>query len=234
VDVVHVPNADLDWVGSPRIEVGYRLPEGYGEFLASFRSMVSEGTAVLPAFDVLGSGFLRSRLNTNVLDLDYRSRELTPLPCWDLRWQAGIRIAALYFDSRATGLFLEQRTSNNFVGAGPHGGVEVARTLPLPGLALFGRLDGAVVVAGVEQDFEETQTFGPGVVLGGATHLRRTVVSPVLSFQTGVSWTPPGNAHWLRFAFGYQFEHWWGIGDVGGSRADLTVQGLFFRGEFDF
>src|SRR5262249_20831269 len=137
--------------------------------------------------------------------------------------------------SRAAGLFAEQRTSNNFVGAGPHAGLEVARCLPLPGLALFGRLDGAVLVGDVTQSYEEVLTFGPGSQLGGATRVESTQGVPVLGVKAGLSWTPyTANGRWLRFDFGYEFEQWWRVGEAAGSHATLTMQGLFFRGQFDF
>jgi hypothetical protein len=56
----------------------------------------------------------------------------------------------------------------------------------------------------------------------------------VLTFITGVSYSPPSQARWLRFTLGYQFEQWWDLGNVNGSHADLTYQGLIFRGEFTF
>ena len=54
--------------------------------------------------------------------------------------------------------------------------------------------------------------------------------------MTGLSYAPPTQGQWMRFSFGYLFEEWWGLGDMPGlaSRGDLTIQGLFFRGEFNF
>ena len=37
-----------------------------------------------------------------------------------------------------------------------------------------------------------------------------------------------------RYSLGYEFEQWWAVGNVGSSRADITTQGFFFRGEFNF
>jgi hypothetical protein len=231
--LVGVPSADLDWTGSPRVELGYRLPDSMGELLAAYRSVVSEGTESLGRYDFLGPGFVRSRLNVNEIDLDYHSGPFTVAPYWDLSWRLGVRIATAYWDTRARGRFLEQRVSNNFVGAGPHLGLEASRQLDLvPGLALFGRIEAAFVVGGIDQNFEEVQRLG-GTTFGGATHVEASRTVPMLNLLAGITYTPP-QSRWLRFAFGYQFEQWWGVGDAGASGADLSIQGLFFRGEFNF
>jgi hypothetical protein len=231
--LVAVPSADLDWTGSPRIEIGYRLPEGVGELLVAYRSVVSEGTETLGRYDFLGPGFVRSRLNVNEGDIDFHSGPFAVAPYWDLSWRLGVRVAAAYWDTRARGRFLEQRVSNNFVGAGPHLGLEASRQLDLvPGLAVFGRIEGAVVVGGIDQNFEEVQRLA-GRTFGGATRLDGSRTVPMLNILTGISYTPQCS-RWLRFALGYQLEQWWGVGDVGASGADLTIQGLFFRGEFNF
>ncbi len=232
---VGVPGADLDWTGSPRVEIGYRLPDSMGELLASYRSVVSEGTATFPNYDVLGAGFARSRLNVNEVDLDYNSGPSVVAPCWDLSWRFGVRVAAAYWDTRVQGNFLEQRVSNNFVGAGPRFGLEATRQLDVfPGLAAFARLDGSFVIGGVSQSFEEVQRLPGGAHVGGATDVTSTRLVPMLDFQTGVSYTPQVTGRWLRFSLGYLFQQWWGVGNAGNSHADLNLQGIFFRGEFNF
>jgi len=232
-DTVQVPNAPLDWTVSPRFELGYRLPQDFGEFLASFRFLVTQGSAIIPGFNVVGDGLLHSRLNLNVLDLDYASREFALGPNWDMKWKVGARLANVFFDSRVDGLFVDQRTSNFFLGAGPHAGLDLGRRLGDSGLSLFTRSEGAVLIGRITQSFEETFFFNDGTPLGGATIQRQVQAVPLLSFQVGLGWTPPWSQD-LRLALGYQFERWWYLGRVGDSRAELTVQGIFFRGEFRY
>ncbi len=231
---VSVPGAGLDWTGSPRIAVGYRLDNGAGAFTAAFRSLVSQGSSTLPNYDPLGDGFVHSRLNANIVDLDYSVTPFEVAPFWILSWSVGARIATAYYDSRVTGLAVQQQVSNNYVSGGPHVGIEIARQLEvMPGLALFGRLEGAVLFGEIGHNFGETQTLPDGAVVGGATRLERGQTVPVLSFLTGVSYAPPVQGRWLRFSFGYQFEQWWSLGNLNSSHGDLTFQGLFFRGEFN-
>jgi hypothetical protein len=231
-DMVHLPSAELDWAGSPRFELGYRLGQGFGEFLVSYRFLATEGRAVVPDFDVFGAAFLKSRLDLHVLDLDYASQEFGLLPHWEMRWKVGARLASVFFDSRATGLFLEQRTSNYFFGGGPHAGLDLCRPFGGSGLAFFGRLDGAVVIGRIHQSFEETALFNDGLV-GGATLLRGSQAVPILNLQAGLNWTPPYSDH-LRLTFGYQFQYWWSLGEAAGSSAELSENGIFFRGEWHF
>lgn len=232
-DTVHLPSAEMGWVGSPRVELGYRFEQGFGEFLASYRSLVAETTEIFPAYDVFGDGLLRTRLNLNVVDLDYGSREFGLFPAWDMKWRVGARIASVYFDSRAAGLLLGQRTSNSFFGAGPHVGLDLWRSLPVPGMGIFARVDGSAIVGRINQSYEETILFPNGTAIGGATSQHGSQTVPVLSFQAGLGWKPWADMP-LRLSAGYQFEQWWYLGQVEGSRAELTVQGIFLRGELGF
>lgn len=233
-DQVHLPTAQLDGAGAPLLEIGCRLPQGFGEFLLSYRSVVTEGIDGIPIYDVLGDGILKSRLNVNVINLDYSSREFSLGGHWDMKWKVGVKLASIYFDSEAVGLFMEQRTSNDFRGIGPHVGLDLRRWLDSPGVALFARVEGASLVGQVRQSFEETFTFDDGSMIGAATLQEKTQAVPYLNVQVGVGWTLSSNHHWLRFATGYEFEQWWYLGQINDSKAELTVQGVFFRGEWAF
>jgi hypothetical protein len=233
VDTVHLPTAEQDWVTSPRFAVGYRFGQACGEMILSYRSLVDDSVDVIPNFDALGDGGLRSRLNLNVVDLDYASREYSLAPCWDMKWLAGVRLANVYFDSQAVGLVMEQKTSNWFLGAGPHVGLELWRRLDHPGLALFGRVEGAALLGDIHQSFEEVFAMNGVPLVGGALRQTGTQAVPVVSADLGVAWAPPwGN--WLRLSAGYHVEHWWYLGQVNNSRAELGAQGLLLRAEFSY
>jgi hypothetical protein len=232
---VTLPSAPLDWTGGPRVELGYRFPQGFGEALVSYRSLVTEGQTIRPNFDVDGGRvLLNSRLNVNVVDLDYGSREYSLGPHWEMQWRVGARLASVYFDSRATAVVLEQRTSNDFFGAGPHLLLDLRRGLRWPGWGFYGRLEGAAVVGRIDQAFEESFLFLDGVQVGGATDQHQTQAVPVVHTQVGLTWDPPWASHWLRFVGGYEFEGWYYLGWVNASRGDMTVQGAFFRAEWSF
>lgn len=234
-NLVHLPTAQLDWVGAPRVEVGYRFPAGFGELMISYRSLVSEGCVTVPEFDLDGSdGDLKSRLNVNVVDIDYGSREYSIDAHWDLKWRVGARIATAYFDSRAFGVFIEQHESNNFVGGGPHVGLDLWRSLDWPGLGLYARIEGASVVGRISQSFGESAVLEDGTLVGGATLIHHTQAVPSLGIQAGLSWSPSWRRHFARLSTGYSFERWWYLGQAGDSRAELTAQGVFFRAEFAY
>jgi hypothetical protein len=231
---VHVPGADLDWTGSPRIELGYRLPEGFGEFLIAYRSLVSEGSDVIPSFDIDGSdGVVKSRINVNVLDLDYGSREYALGPHWDMKWKAGVRLASVFYDSLAVGPFLEQRVSNDFRGIGPHLGLDLWRYLEVPGLVFFGRLESAALIGRINQGFGQSLLFDDGTLVGSAATVRTTQAVPVVDFQLGLSWLPLARRN-VRLAAGYRLEAWWYLGQTSESRAELIDQGVFLRAEVGF
>jgi hypothetical protein len=233
-DQLHVPGADLDWTGAPRVELGYRFVGGLGEVLVSYRALSTEGTGTLPNFDIDGSsGFLKSRLDMNVVDFDFARRTDGLGAYWDLKWKAGVRWASVIYDSQADGPFSSQYVKNDFLGAGPHAGFDVWRRFPAaPGLELFARLESAAVIGSIRQRFEESVAVND-LFVGGLTEVRHTQVAPVVNVQTGLSWTPPGFRH-MRFSGGYEFESWWYLGHAGDSRGDLTDQGVFLRAEFQY
>jgi hypothetical protein len=232
---IGLPYAELDWTGSPRLELGYHFGEDSGSFLAAYRSVVSEGTATVSPFDSKGPGFLETRLNMNLIDLGYATPAWAIDPLWDLRLDGGVRIAAIYSDSQITGMAISQSASNNFVGAGPRIGVNLHRHLDRAhGLSLFGRLDTGVIIGGDTQSFEEIRTFPGGTRIGGASRMSETQAAPMLGLQLGMSYQPKDSVDWFRFSFGYQYEQWWNVGSAGDSQGDVSFQGLFFRGEFNF
>jgi hypothetical protein len=234
---VFVPGVPLDWTGSPRIELGYRLADGAGAFLVSYRSLVTSGGATEANFDPSGPGFVKSLLNLNVVDIEYRNGPCQFAPLWDLTWDVGARVGTAYYSSRAAGGVVEERVSNNFVGAGPIAGIEVARRIAeVPGLAVFGRLQGGAMFGTIWQNAEETIRLADGTLIGGANHAHLGQTVPFLNFQVGVSYMPQVRGRWMRFALGYEIEQWWDVGDLQSttSHGDLTFQGIFFRGEFSF
>jgi hypothetical protein len=244
-DVVHVPGADLDWTVAPRLELGYRLPSGFGEISLAYRFLDTDGTGSGPGPDTTAA--LRSRLDLQTVDLDYGSREYSLWPCWDMKWRFGLRLTYLYFDARAAELpaaaaagsgLVAQRTSNWYWGIGPHFGVELARKLGKSGLALWGRTDGWLSLGRLDQRFVEQSTnLGPdGVPLFGETRERRGQAVPQLAVELGLRWDPPGWHH-TYFFVGYQYEYWWNVGrdsETPDSRGKLWDQGLLLRAEFNF
>jgi major outer membrane protein len=234
-NLVAIGGAPLDWTGSPKFDLGYRFADGLGAVELSYRFIVTDGNVLLLGWDLDGSDApMRSRLDMNLIDLDYVSRDISLARICDLRWRAGVRLASIYFDSQAEGFFIEQQVSNDFFGAGPHVGLDLWRRLGDTQLSLFGRVDSSVPIGQIHQSFSETFITQDGTLAGGATDIKETQAVPTLGIQFGLAWTPVWHGCISRYTLGYAFEQWWAVGDVGNSRANITTQGLFFRGEFNF
>jgi hypothetical protein len=231
-DTVHLPTATLEWAAAPSFELGYRLADGCGELVVSYRNLSTNANADLPNYDVLGDGVLHSRLDVNTVDFDYGGPVLTLGPRVDVGWRVGVRFADVFFDSHAVGLFMAQHTSNQFTGAGPHASLDLWYRLGVPGLGLFARLQGALPIGHIHQGYSESFAFDDGSVIGAGTSHSATQAVPTIDAQVGVGWAPPGTR--LRFVVGYEYEQWWSLGSVGSSRAELFDQGAFFRAEFGF
>lgn len=234
VDRFQVPAADLDWTVSPRIELGYRFAEGYGEALISYRTLRTDGLDTVNNFDPFGPGQVQSTLELFVLDLDYANRAVALGPPWDLKWKAGLRGVDVCFSSWARGQLLDQWENNNFQGIGPHAGLDLWRSLGPGGVSLFARVEGAALFGRVRQRFEES-LLAPngGAFATGCSAVRQNHTVPTINVQAGLGWMPPFHPG-LHFAAGYQIEDWWNIGQTSASNAELTVQGIFLRGEWRY
>jgi hypothetical protein len=247
-DQVGLPSAPLDWAINPRFEAGYRLPSGFGEILLAYRFLATQGSETVEGTD--GPARLSSLLDINQVDFDYSNRELSLWPKWNMRWRAGLRYADVYFDSRAEEAFalaaagsgvFQTRTTDSFVGIGPHGAVELSRCFGPSGLAFVTKADFALLVGRIRQQFiERTTTLGPdGQPLAGALSVSDSVGVPVLNVQAGLGWRPPRYPR-AAFFLGYQYEYWWEVGllsninNLGGTFGEVADQGFVLRAEFNF
>ncbi len=231
---VALPTATLGWTGAPRIEVGYRLPAAVGELAVSYRLLATEGTGNITGFDAAGDGALKSRLDANVIFLDYSSREFSLWPGADMKAHVGVCLPSIFFDSQAVGALREERFINYYFGAGPHLGFDFWQQLPVAGLDLYTRLEGTDTVGHVQQRFEESLAS----VGSGSSFIKRVREVPMLHLDVGVSYTAPGPGKQLRFLAGYTIERWWYLAQTynidNPSRGELTVQGIFLRAEWGF
>jgi hypothetical protein len=230
---IDLPSADLEWTVSPTLEIGYRLCDSLGFLSVSYRFLVSQDSTTLP--NDISDFQVRTRVDVNAFDFDYGTTPYSFAPRWDVTSRIGIRLADVYFDSKLQNAFISEQESSNFYGAGPHVRFDFNRHIAVaPGLSLFGRIDGAVLIGQINQRFRDT-------FLDADLGLRRTQSVPTLTLQAGLSYTPPTMSN-LHLTTGYQFERWWYLGQLGplgdgtqpASRGELTTQGIFLRAEIDF
>jgi hypothetical protein len=237
---LHVPSVGLDTTVSPLLELGYRLPDSCGQFSLGYRFFFSEGTGAGSLNGVAAP--IRTRADLQVLDFDYGTAPMEFAPRWDLSWRVGVRLADVFFDSQAGGDGNLIQASNSFFGGGAHARADLERRIvPVPGLALFGRLDGAVLVGQIRQHFRETLPAPDGTIFTGASEARKTQTVPFLNVQLGLSYVPSFCQN-LKITTGYQFEQIWYLGQLGldsqgnqtASRGELWSHGWFLRGQVDF
>ena len=199
---VQLPGGTLDWTAAPRFELGYRLPEGFGEIALAYRFLGSQGHGTVSGpFDAPDAiGNVLTRLDIQTADLDYASNELS-ICSWWAKWRIGLRGADVYFDSKVdeplaaaeagSGVF-ERRTTNNFWGIGLHSSLELERRLTDWGLLVLGRVDGSILVGLVNQGFFETSTTKVGgQFLTGQTLQSEASGVPILEGNIGLGWRPP-------------------------------------------
>lgn len=232
---VALPIRAYEWVAAPRVRLGYRLPDSFGEYVFTYRTVLADQSSVLANYDMFGNnGVLRSHLNAQAFDLDYANVSWCWNPLWDARWTIGLRVPLLFFDVSGDALLLHERITNHFIGLGPHAALEVQRHFEAcPSAAIFARAEGATALGYIRQTFERVEYF-PALVGGSSVETNIQYV-PMIDLQFGMSWTPPTDRHWLRFTAGYEFEAWYYVGRTqGDARANLFFQGVFARGEWRY
>src|SRR5262249_39703865 len=188
--MLRVPSVDLDFVAAPPSEVGYRLADSAGTVSLAYNFLVSQGTGPTSLNGVTFD--TRTRVNVNTFDLDYGTVPFEFAPRYTLAWRLGARISDVFFDSRIQNAGLLQQASNDFFGSGPHGRLEIERRIaPLPGLALFGRLDGAVLIGQIKQRFrQQAEVLAADDVLVNTLTVRKSQAVPYLQIQAGLSYSP--------------------------------------------
>ncbi len=243
-DLLHLPSAELGGTVAPRFELGYRFGENAGAVLVSYRFLTAEGRVdFIDPMTGFQTGTLDSRLDLQTIDFDYATRDWQLGRGWEIRGRAGARIGYAYFDSRDQEVFAPNdptlpllfdsiKTSNRFVGAGPHLLLEVEHRFRFPSMSMFARVEGSLLIGQVQQNFEETLVQGPDSAFGSTTP-KATQAVPVLQTEVGFRWRPTWHDNWA-FAFGYTYEQWWSLGSAAGSKAEIWSQGAFLRGEFMF
>jgi hypothetical protein len=229
-------SARFNWTAAPRLEVGYRLPSGFGEFSVSDRGFYTDGTG--PFSGPAGNFTRTSHLGVNYTDIDYASREYTQWPNWGLKWRAGLRVAFSWFDSTisqpfgvaeaGSGVFAG-RTVNYQTGVGPHFGVQLDHNFAQPGLSFLTKLDIADTFSRIRQRFSvATTSLTPaGQPSRGVLLDRFWNEVPILNFQVGLGYQPPQLPN-IRFYTGYVYEVWWQVGTNSNLEGTPSSKFAFF------
>jgi len=243
-DIVQLPSTDLNWTVSPSVQLGYRLPSGFGAFAVGYRQFASDGTAAMQVPD--GPAILKNRLDVNIAELDYLSWELSLWPNCGMKWWFGLRLANIFFDGQLSEPFAEAaagsgifatHVSNHFLGGGPLYGLQLTKDWRETGISLVARAEGATLLGRVQQDFLEFSTLpGPGgALLIGETRRSNPQSVPTLNVFLGINWQPPRYSALLLSA-GYEYEYWWSVGRLSTttSRGEMSNQGVLLKAEFRF
>jgi hypothetical protein len=257
---IQLPVGNLNFTAAPRIEMGYRWPEGLGEFRLSYRRVQSTGSQTIADTAPGSTRSLATTLQINVVDFDYCFTELQPfnipvIPVVGpllkvpgrlglrrppqlipgdpivLRYRLGIRALTIYNESVATGaLTLNERVMNNFGGVGLKSGIEISKAMPWRPLSLYAKGDFTFAVGGTNQAFSRTTALGASA---SAREFVNEGITMALA-EAGVRWVPAPYRRNISMTLGYQFETWWNFADTADSTASLQLSGVALRGEWGF
>ncbi len=242
--------ANYGWAVAPRIELGYRLPSGFGSFAISSRFFSAYGTGSFsgPA----GTADRISRIGVNYWDYDYISgREYSPWTNWTLDWCAGVRTAFAWIGTVADQSFARAAAGHGVfiagssayaLGNGPHFGVVLERKFPTSGLAFVTKLDIADEFTRERDLFSASTTTlnAAGRPERGNFTTNFWNIMPILNFQVGTGWSPPNNPN-IQLYMGYIYEYWWQVATNsnvtplnGGVRGFFNNQGIVFQAQIKF
>ena len=230
-----VPQVGLKTTFGFHTEIGYRFAEDEGLLALGYRLLNAEGIGTVNQSGLNLS--TKTRLASNLIDLDYGVLPYEIVPRWTGSWRLGGRLASLYFDSRGVNGDFVLQGSNNYLGSGIHAQYELERRIALvQGLSLFGRADGSFLIGEIQQRYRTE--LGSSVALLTAREQRNV---PILNAQLGLNYRPP-SLPGFTFTLGYTYEQWFRIGSLGlagdGSIAtregSFSWHGPFLRGRFDF
>ena len=237
---VSLPIAPQDWMAMPDIKLGYRFAGTQDELRLRYQGVFSDGSQSFARFDAWGPGIIHSRINFNMADLDYVSREfidwaMGPAPPRNLDVLFGVRGGVISFESVGFGSqIIFQGMRNTFAGAGPHIGFDYTRGLFGSRVGLYGLLDAAGLIGSVQQCFEDVRFRNNGsIVMGNLSNPGVASGVGTLALEPGIRFVPIADSL-FRVSIGYHWERWWFIGHTDVSNAELTFQGIFFRGELWF
>lgn len=230
-----VPQVGLESTFGFRTEIGYRFAEEEGLVALGYRLLNAEGNGVVDQGGL--SLQTKTRLASNVFDLDYGVTPYEVATRTTVSWRLGGRLASLYFDSRGVSGNFVQQGSVNYLGSGLHGQFEIERRIAwVQGLSIFGRADGAFLIGETQQRYRTE--LGSSVALLTDREQRNV---PVLNAQVGLNYRPPALPG-LTFSLGYSYEQWFRVGSLGlagdgtiaTSNGSFSWHGGFVRGQFDF
>ncbi len=215
-DTVQLPAADLGMRVMPRVELGYRFGQAAGEVLLSYHFVVADGTQLLPGLatnapvpaSATTPASLRSRLDVQVLDVDYGSYEPSLGPQWDMKWRVGVRGLMFYADSQAANGLVSQQVTDRYWGIGPHAVLDLRRWIGHSDFAIFGRGEVGMVWGRMVQGYYED--VAP---LAGETRLFQNTQAVTVGFQAGATWTPERSEH-FRLTAGYIYEAFIDVGTI--------------------
>jgi hypothetical protein len=234
--------APLDWIGVPEFSVGYRFDQGAGEVRLSYRLIDSSGTQNLGPDSLGNPAQLHTSLSVQNLDLDYITQEylaeagdISRFFFRDLRAGIGIRAAAAYFDTRASGYpITDTHIHSDFGGVGPRMFVELHQDLGRSDFQLYSRVSASGVLGPIIQQYDQTSLIGGSSNFANFDTHNKNIGMGIMQFEAGVSWEPQGFGRRFRFTAAYSWERWWNFGRTDSSDAELTLQGAVLRAEYRY
>lgn len=253
---VTLPIGAMNFIGAPRVELGYRWPDGLGELRTSFQLINSSGNRMIPDLAPGATRALASRLQMNVFDLDYCFSEfnlgdipvispIVQIPGWlglrrpptiyqndplVMRMRFGARAASMFFDAQATGVqILNERMMSNFAGAGLHVAVEATKAMPWRPLSMYGKLDFGGILGPVRQRFLRTDALGNSA----EANVHTSDGAPTFGLEWGLQFVPANFSN-FRGALAYQYGQWWQFADTRDSTAIFQTNGVVLSGQWGF
>ncbi len=243
-----LPLAQPDTYVSPYFEVGYRFAQGHPYLAFYYRFLDCKGQQDLT--NSAGVPYsLTSDYRVNLFGLDFGGGTAPPptdlvraASQWAFGWRIGVQGVNIAVNSQVQRDSYTASVDNNFWAGGVHGRLELEHRFKFaPGLSIFGRVDGSLLVGEGTRSSQVVFPDASGALQGRDWTYSMTKPAPVLMTILGLSFRPDGLPD-LRLSAGYVFEQWWSMGLVThdqtgigiGTQGESTSHGLFLQARYDF
>jgi hypothetical protein len=230
----------LDWTVSPRFELGFANRGPWNPYIG-YRALYSDhGDQVFEPLSSTTVSFGRST-ELHTIDLGAKTEVFPLFSVLQAQWDLSARISVLDFhdvfdiDFAGNG-FISGHAREQFVGAGPRGGLKLALPFRDTGWSLAGQMDGGVEWGGYRMNWQSVTSDGQNLEPDGG-HASKGGILWHAGGQVGLQYAWPVCNPRIVYSMGYMYEAFFSkeLGFLNGDdRGRFDYHGPFVRFEWRF
>jgi hypothetical protein len=230
----------LDWAVSPRFEIGFANRERWNPYIG-YRPLYSDrGFASIEPLTDSVLLFTRST-ELHTVDFGVRSAPFCLLSIFKAEWDLSARLTVIDFQDVydfdfAQDGFFHARARQQFIGAGPRGGLKVELPIRDTGFALAAGAEGGLQWGGYRNRLN-TASFDGIDIVEDEQRMEKGGLLWHVGAQAAVKYAWPAHEPRIVYSLGYLYDVWFSdeLGMLEGrERGQFDYHGPFVRFEWRF